>query len=78
MQGLNLWPDQRGSTKNQGNSTLPQDILFPKVAGWWRWPAGKWTTFRENGAKYTVDDFEQVTGEKPKESTSPKWSIPGE
>ncbi len=37
---------------------------------------GKWTTFRKMGED-TMDYFEQVTGEKPKESTSAEMSIQG-
>jgi len=65
---------KEGSTKTKEISRSHKIIL--SKSGLVTLTGGKWTTFRKMGED-TVDYFEQVTGEKPKESTSAEMSIQG-
>lgn len=65
---------KEGSTKTKEISRSHKVIL--SNSGLVTLTGGKWTTFRKMGED-TVDYFEQVTGEKSKESTSANMKIQG-
>lgn len=65
---------KEGSTKTKEISRSHKVIL--SESGLVTLTGGKWTTFRKMGED-TVDYFEQVTGEKPQESTSAEMKIRG-
>jgi glycerol-3-phosphate dehydrogenase len=65
---------KEGRTKTKEISRSHKIIL--SKSGLVTLTGGKWTTFRKMGED-TVDYFEQVTGEKPNESTSAEMSIQG-